>query len=90
MSLLSTIRGWRTLIVMGTVFVSGVLAAVNVIPTPIDAIDANQLADNAEAVAYAAENLGNAEALSAGVVAAVGLVGFVLRLVTKTPPGKKT
>jgi len=89
-SLLSKFKGYRTLVVNGVVFVTALLAGFQVIPSPIDLETANVLANNAEAVANAADNYSNVEALSAGVVAAVALVNMLLRLFTTTPAGKKT
>ena len=88
--MLAAIKGLRTLIVNGLVFVSALLVAFGIIDTPISAVEATALADNAEAVAFAAENLQNVEAVSAGVVAALALVNLVLRIFTTTPAGKKT
>lgn len=89
MSILAQIKGLRTVTVMGLVFISSVLVAVGVIHTPIDAEAANLAASNIEAVANAADNLKDTEAVSAGVVAAVSLAGLVLRLFTTTAIGKK-
>lgn len=90
LSLLAKFQGWKTLITNGLVFVSAMAVAVGVIDTPISAVEAQALTGNAEAVLYAAENLQNVEAISAGAVAAVALLNFFLRFGTKTPVGKKT
>lgn len=90
MSLLSQFKGVRTLAINGVVFLSAAAVALGVIDTPISAVEAGALADNAEAVLNATENLQNVEAISAGVIAAVALVNFVLRFLTDTKVGKKT
>lgn len=89
MSLLSKLKGLRTLIVFGIVFVTSALAAVGVVPNPLDMVEANAIADHAETVANAADNLSNVESVSAGVVSAVALLAIGMRLLTKTPVGKK-
>lgn len=89
MSLLSKLKGYRTLIVNGLVFGTALLAGFNVIPSPVDVEAANVIANNAEAVANAADHFSNVEALSAGVIAAVALVNILLRIFTTTPAGKK-
>lgn len=89
-SLLSKFKGFRSLIVHGLVLVTALLAAVGVIDTPLSAVEADAVANNAEAVLYASENLQNSEALAAGAVAAYALVSLFLRLVTTTPAAKKT
>ncbi len=88
-SLLSKLKGFRSLIVHGLMLVTMVLAAAGVIPNPLDAVAANQLADSAEAVANAAENVQDSGAVTAGVMAIYAAVNIVLRMLTKTPVGKK-
>jgi len=88
-SLLSKLKGFRSLLVNGLMLVTMVLAAAGVIPNPLDAVDANQLADSAEAVANAAVNVQDSNAVTAGVLAAYAAVNVVLRFMTKTPVGKK-
>ena len=77
------------MLVNGLVGGFAVLAAFGVVPNPLEPATANAIADNAEAIANAADNVSNAGAVSAGVLAAYALVNIVLRLVTKTPAGKK-
>ena len=89
MSLLSKLQGYRCLIVNGAVAVAAVLAALHIIPNPLDAADANAIANSAEAIANAADNVADPGAVSAGVIAAYALVNIVLRFLTKTPVGKK-
>lgn len=86
---LSKLKGYRTLIVNGLVFVTAAAAAVGVIPNPLDAATADVIANNAEAVANAADNYLDPQAVSAGVIAAFALVNLILRMVSTTPPGQK-
>lgn len=86
---LVALKGYRTLLVNGVVFLTALLAAASVIPNPIDPVTAAVIADNAEAVADAADNFTDPNKVSAGVIAAFALVNLVLRVFTTTPAAKK-
>lgn len=89
MSFLSKLKGWRSLIVNGLVFVTALAAAASLIPNPLDAATATVIADNAEAVANAADNYTDPNAVSAGIIAAYALINLLLRVFTTTAAGKK-
>lgn len=87
---MAKLQGYRTLLVNGLVGVFAVLAAFGIVPNPLEPATAVAVADHAEAIANAADNVSEAGAVSAGVLAAYALVNIALRLVTKAPVGKKT
>lgn len=89
MSLLSQLKGYRTLIVNGLVLVTAILASIGAIPNPMDGNEAVAIADSAEAVANAAENVQDSGAVTAGVLAVYAVVNIFMRVMTSTPAGKK-